>query len=94
MTNNEALPKNVQIAWQAYQNMSASKNTYYDFLQSLQQKYETSGEPSEYENRQLENMLKAHSKTVAAFSDVMQALTDPDERALLLKNLNHVSNSS
>lgn len=87
MTNKETLPENVQAAWLAYQNMSTSKNTYYEFLQSLQQKYETGGSPSEYENRQLENMLKAHSETVAAFNAAMQALTDPHERALLLKKI-------
>ena len=67
--------------------MSATKNTYYEFLQSLDQKYEKGQSPSEEENKELEVMLKAHSETVAEFNDAMRAVEDPDDRMLLLKKM-------
>jgi len=85
--NNEALPPIAQAAWEAYMRMSATKNTYYEFLQSLDQKYEKGQSPSEEENKELEVMLKAHSETVAEFNDAMRAVEDPDDRMLLLKKM-------
>ena len=85
--NNEALPPIAQAAWEAYMRMSATKNTYYEFLQSLDQKYEKGQTPSEEENKELEVMLKAHSETVAEFNDAMRAVEDPDDRMLLLKKM-------
>ena len=72
--NNETLPPIAQAAWEAYMRMSATKNTYYEFLQSLDQKYEKGQSPSEEENKELEVMLKAHSETVAEFNDAMRAV--------------------
>ncbi len=85
--NNETLPPITQAAWEAYMRMSATKNTYYEFLQSLDQKYEKGQTPSEEENKELEVMLKAHSKTVSKFNDAMRAVEDPDDRALLLNKM-------
>ncbi len=85
--NNEALPPIAQAAWEAYMRMSATKNTYYEFLQSLDQKYEKGQSPSEEENKELEIMLKAHSETVSEFNDAMRAVEDPDDRMLLLKKM-------
>lgn len=81
------LPPAVQVAWEAYLRMSATKNTYYEFLQSLEQKYDKGQTPSDEENRELEVMLKAHGETVAEFNDAMRAVVDPDERMLLLNKM-------
>ncbi len=85
--NNEALPPIAQAAWEANMRMSATKNTYYEFLQSLDQKYDKGQTPTEEENKELEVMLKAHSETVSEFNDAMRAVEDPDDRMLLLKKM-------
>ena len=86
-TDNDELPAVAQAAWEAYLRMSATKNTYYEFLQSLEQKYGKGETPSEKENQQLEVMLQAHSVTVSKFNDAMRAVEDPDDRALLLNKM-------
>ncbi len=83
----DKLPAIAQLAWEAYQRMSATKNTYYEFLQSLEQKYDKGQTPSEEENRELEVMLKAHGETVAEFNEAMRAVVDPDDRMLLLNKM-------
>ena len=80
-------PAIAQAAWEAYMRMSATKNTYYEFLQSLDQKYDKGETPTEDENKELEVMLQAHSETVSAFNDAMSAVEDPDDRMLLLKKM-------
>ncbi len=86
-TDNDELPVVAQAAWEAYLRMSATKNTYYEFLQSLEQKYDKGETPSADENKELEVMLQAHSKTVSKFNDAMRAVEDPDDRALLLNKM-------
>ena len=86
-STDDELPPIAQVAWEAYQRMSATKNTYYEFLQSLEQKYDKGQTPSEEENRELEVMLKAHSETVANFNEAMRAVVDPDDRMLLLNKM-------
>lgn len=76
-----------KIAWEAYQCMSATKNTYYEFLQSLEKKYDKGEQPSTDENQRLQVMLKTHSETVSKFNDAMRAVVDPDDRILLLKKM-------
>jgi len=67
--------------------MSVTKNTYFEFMQSLDQKYDKGEKPSEEENQELAVMLQAHSKTVAEFNEAMRAVEDPDDRMLLLKKM-------
>ena len=86
-STDDKLPAVAQLAWEAYQRMSVTKNTYYEFLQSLEQKYDKGQTPSEEENRKLEVMLKAHSETVAEFNEAMRAVVDPDDRMLLLDKM-------
>ena len=81
------LPAIAQAAWEAYLRMSETKNTYYEFMQSLDQKYDEGETPSEEENRQLEVMLKAHGVTVAEFNEAMCAVIDPGDRMLLLNKM-------
>ena len=85
--DNDELPPVAQAAWETYLRMSATKNTYYEFLQSLDQKYDKGETPSADENKELEVMLKAHSETVSKFNDAMRAVEDPDDRALLLNKM-------
>ena len=81
------LPAIAQAAWEAYLRMSETKNTYYKFIQSLEQKYDKGETPSEKENQQLEVMLKAHSVTAAEFNKAMRAVVDPDDRMLLFNKM-------
>ena len=85
--NDNELPAIAQAAWEAYLRMSATKNTYYEFLQSLEQKYDKGESPSDEENQELEVMLKAHGETVSEFNEAMRAVEDPDDRMLLLKKM-------
>lgn len=89
MTNatGKELPAVAQMAWEAYLRMSETKNTYYKFMQSLDQKYDKGETPSKEENQQLGVMLEAHGKTVAEFNKAMRAIVDPDERMLLLNKI-------
>jgi hypothetical protein len=86
-TDNDELPPIAQAAWEAYLRMSATKNTYYEFMQSLDQKYDKGEKPSEEENQELAVMLQAHSETVSEFNDAMREVTDADDRMLLLKKM-------
>ena len=86
-TDNDELPPVAQAGWEAYLRMSATKNTYYEFMQALDQKYDKGETPSEEENQKLAVMLQAHSETVSEFNDAMRAVEDPDDRMLLLKKM-------
>ena len=81
------LPAIAQAAWEAYLRMSETKNTYYEFMQSLDQKYDKGETPSEEENQELSIMLQAHSETVAQFNEAMRAVVDPGDRMLLLNKM-------
>ena len=87
VTDDEELPPIAQAAWEAYLRMSATKNTYFEFMQSLDQKYDKGEKPSEEENQELAVMLQAHSETVAEFNEAMHKVTDADDRMLLLKKM-------
>jgi len=86
-TDDDELPPVAQAAWESYLRMSATKNTYYEFMQSLEQKYDKGGTPTEEENQELAVMLQAHSETVSEFNEAMREVSDPDERMLLLKKM-------
>ncbi len=87
VTDDEELSPIAQAAWEAYLRMSATKNTYFEFMQSLDQKYDKGEKPSEEENQELAVMLQAHSETVAEFNEAMRAVEDADDRMLLLKKM-------
>ena len=86
-TSDKELPTEAQAAWEAYLRMSATKNTYYEFMQALDQKYDKDETPTEEENQELAVMLQAHSETVSEFNDAMRAVDDPDDRMLLLNKM-------
>lgn len=87
MTETEitALPEEVRIAYQAFQDMSKSKERYFGFLQELDVKYKNGGAPGIAENLQLEKLLKEHDKNVLAFNTAMSAVEDHDARLQLIK---------
>jgi len=85
--DNDELPPIAQAAWEAYLSMSATKNTYYEFMQALDQKYDKGETPTEEENQELAVMLQAHSETVSKFNDAMREVSDADDRMLLLKKM-------
>ncbi len=87
MSDNDTLPEEAQKAWDAYREMGASKQEYFNFLQELDKKYKEKGTPSIAENLRLEDLLKAHDVKVSAFNEAMQAIDDKDSRELLLKKL-------
>ncbi len=86
-TSENELSAIAQAAWEAYLRMSETKNTYYEFMQSLEQKYDKGETPSEEENQELGVMLQAHSETVAKFNEAMRTVVDPDDRMLLLNKM-------
>jgi len=87
MSNNDLLPKEAQKAWDAYLAMGLSKQSYFGFLQELDQKYKEAGSPSIAENLHLEDLLKKHDEKVTAFNEAMQSIEGKDSRELLLKKL-------
>ena len=74
-----------KIAQQAFVDMSNSKRQHFDFLESLEAKYQSGGAPSLAENQELEKLLSIHDKNVAAFTAAMAAVTDPQEKQLLIQ---------
>jgi len=87
MSNNDLLPKEAQKAWDAYLAMRLSKQSYFGFLQELDQKYKEGGSPSIAENLHLEDLLKKHDGKVTAFNEAMQSIEGKNSRELLLKKL-------
>ena len=81
----EELSEEAKIAYQAYLDMGQSKHGYFTFLQEIDIKYKNGGAPSSEETRQLEELLKAHDKNVAAFNTAMGAINDPEARIALIK---------
>lgn len=81
------LPEEAQAAWDAYQEMSKTKTAYFNFLQELDQRYKEGGSPGIAENLRLEELLKAHDKKVAAFSQAMNKVEDKEARVALLQKL-------
>jgi len=73
-----------QIAYQAFLDMSNSKKSYFNCLETIETKYKTGGAPSIAENLELEKLLANHDKNVLAFKTAMTAVTDSDEKHALI----------
>ena len=73
------------IAYQAYQDMCESKNTYFSFLQKIEIKYKDGGEASDNETEELSKLLATHSEKVAVFNDAMSAVEDFEAKEALIK---------
>ena len=79
------LTEEASIAYQAYQEMCDSKDTYFSLLQEIDEKYKDGGQASSNETEELERRLSQHSKNVAAFNDAMSAVEDFEARSALIK---------
>ncbi len=79
------LTEEAKIAYQAFQDMGKSKQTYFSFLQEIDIKYKQGGAASIAENLQLEKLLGIHDKNVVAFNTAMTAVKDIEARNALIK---------
>ncbi len=77
----------VDAAWAAYLQMSASKHRYFTFLQSLEEKYDHGGVPSDGEKQKLNALLEVHNDKVTHFNQAMGVIVEPTERSQLLDKM-------
>ena len=81
----DELTEEAKIAYQAFQDMSISKEAYFHFLQDIDIKYKQGGTASIAENLQLEKLLGVHDKNVTAFNTAMTAVEGVEARNALIK---------
>lgn len=79
------LTEEASAAYQAFQKMRESKQTYFSYLQMIDVKYKSGGEASRAETEELGKLLAVHDKNVTAFNDAMNAVEDFDARDALIK---------
>lgn len=79
------LTEEASIAYQAFQEMRESKQTYFSFLQDIDVKYKDGGEASNEETEELSKLLAKHSEKVSAFNDAMSAVENFEARDALIK---------
>lgn len=89
------LPQAALPAWAAYQRMVASKAEHFDFLTSLDRKYQHGGRRTLAEIARLETLLSAHTVAVRQFRERVSALAAADRAArdALLAHI-HQTNAS
>jgi hypothetical protein len=85
MQSLDNLSEAAKIAHQAFLDMSNSKDMHFNFLKSLESKYESGGAPSIAENLELEKLLSIHDSNVAAFTAAMNAVTSEEEKKVLIQ---------
>ncbi len=74
-----------KIAYQAFLDMRDSKHAHYDYLQSIDNKYQSGGVPGPDETRKLEKLLANHDRNVLAFKTAMTGVTDGEEMETLIR---------
>ena len=79
------LSEAAQTAYQAFVDMNNSKTAHFQCLQAIDDQYEKGGVPSITENLELEKLLAEHDKNVLAFKTAMAAVTDQNEREILIQ---------
>jgi len=79
------LTEEASMAYQAFQKMRESKQTYFSFLQDIDVKYKSGGEADSAETEELAKLLAEHSEKVTAFNDAMTAVEDFEARDALIK---------
>jgi hypothetical protein len=77
----DALPSSARPAWEAYTQMVASKAAHFDFLTTLDRKYQHGGRRSLAEIARLDTLLTAHTAAVRRFRESVAALTAEDRAA-------------
>jgi hypothetical protein len=85
MQSSDNLSVEAKIAYQAFLDMSRSKTTHINGLESIETKYKPGGVPSIAENLEMEKLLANHDKNVLAFKTAMAAVTDSDEKQTLIE---------
>jgi len=85
MQSVDDLSEKAKIAYQAFLDMSNSKAAHFGCLEEIETKYESGGVPSIAENLELEKLLANHDKNVLAFKTAMDAVTNSDEKIILLQ---------
>lgn len=88
--HNKAGPQ-AEAAWQAWVEMGQSKRLYFNFLRELDEKYDRGDSPSIAENLKMEKLLAEHDRNVKRFNRAMGAVSDPDEREVLMKKLSEAA---
>ena len=68
------LPDEAQAVWAIYQTMAVTKQRHFDYLQTLEDKYEKYGQPSTAEKAHLERLLTDHDRQVKAFRSELTKL--------------------
>lgn len=79
------LTQEASIAYQAFQKMRESKQTYFSFLQDIDVKYKSGGKASDTETEELAKLLAEHSEKVTAFNEAMSAVENFEARDALIK---------
>lgn len=79
------LTAEASIAYQAFQDMRESKQTYFTFLQEIDVKYKEGGKASSEETEELAKLLAEHSEKVATFNNAMAAVENFEARDALIK---------
>ena len=85
MTSIDSLSEAAKIAHQAFIDMRNSKQAHFDYLQAIENKYQSGGVPGPDETRRLEQLLADHDRNVLAFSTAMAKVTDPNEKEILVR---------
>ncbi len=85
MATIDDLSEAAQVAYQAYLDMRDSKHAHYDYLQAIENKYQSGGVPGPDETRRLERLLADHDRNVLAFTTAMAEVNDSDEMASLVR---------
>ncbi len=85
MATIDDLSEAAQVAYQAYLDMRDSKHAHYDYLQAIENKYQSGGVPGPDETRRLEKLLADHDRNVLAFTTAMAEVNDSDEMASLVR---------
>lgn len=79
------LTEEARMAYQAFQEMRDSKQTYFTLLQDIDIKYKDGGEANDDETEELSKLLATHSEKVASFNEAMSAVEDFEARDALIK---------
>ena len=85
MQSVDDVSEEAKIAYQAFLDMGNSKAAHFGCLEVIESKYKSGGVPSIAENLELEKLLANHDKNVLAFKTAMDAVTDRDEKIILLQ---------
>ncbi len=85
MQSVDDLSEEAKIAHQAFVDMSNSKAAHFNCLEAIETIYESGGVPSIAEKLELKKLLANHDKNVLAFKTAMDAVTNSDEKIILIQ---------